>query len=212
MLDEPTTTIESEVSEFIERHRACSKARPFAARFSTLADGWDSCHVPDWLIWCRKKAGFEDLQALRVWACWCVRQTVHLMSQPETSEALDVVERFIEGNASAEELAAVAGPAARLGDASFPTAAEAWAARAAAELTALRPVHAARAAAEALAWASEARSAWPAVRLAQCDKLRELIHPQCKGGPGPDRQESGIGNQETGVRVQGPGVREQDRL
>jgi hypothetical protein len=63
--------------------------------------------------------------------------------------------------------------------------ADAWAAKAAAELAALRPTAAARAAAEALAWASEARSAWPAARLAQVDKLRELIHPQCKGGQAP---------------------------
>src|SRR5205807_2140908 len=121
----------------------------------------------------------EDVQALRVWACWCVRQAVHLMAAPESRHALDVTERFVEAKATAEELAEAAGPAARMGEASWPSAAEAWAARAAAELTALRPVAAARAAAEALAWASEARSAWPAVRLAQCNRLRELIHPQC---------------------------------
>jgi hypothetical protein len=198
MSDQATTATASEVSQFVERHRACNKGRPFAARHSTLAEGWDNCHVPDWLIWCRKKAGFEDVQALRVWACWCVRQALDFMAAPQSRQALEVAERFIEGKASAEELAEVAGPAARLGEDSWPTAAEAWAARAAAELTALRPVHAARAAAEALAWASEARSAWPAVRLAQCDKLRELIHPQCKGGPPPDRgQGSGVSDQVT---------------
>jgi hypothetical protein len=186
--DQTVTTIDSEVLEFADRHGVCRKVRPAAARYSTLAEGWDNCNVPDWMIWCRKKAGFEDVQALRVWACWCVRQALDLMTAPESRQALEVAERFVEGKASAEELADVAGPATRLSENSWPTVAQAWAARAAAELTALRPVHAARAAAEALAWASEARSAWPAVRVAQCNKLRELIHPQCKGGPGPEEQ------------------------
>ena len=184
MSDEAATTTTSELSEFLEQHRACSKARPFAARYSSLAEAWDNCHVPDWLIWCRKQAGFEDVQALCVWACWCVRQAVDFMTAPESRQALEIAERFVEDKATSEELAEVAGPAVRLGESSWPTLAEAWAARAAAELTALRPVHAARAAAEALAWASENRSAWSAVRRAQADKLREIIHPHCKGGPG----------------------------
>jgi hypothetical protein len=182
--DEAATTTATELSEFLEQHRACSKARPFAARYSSLAEAWDNCHVPDWLIWCRDKAGFKDGPALRVWACWCVRQAVDFMTAPGSRQALEVAERFVEGKATSQELAEVAVPAARLGESSWPTLPEAWAARAAAELTALRPVHAARAAAEALAWASENRSAWSAVRRAQADKLREIIHPHCKGGPG----------------------------
>ena len=97
-------------------------------------------------------------------------------------EALETAERFVEGTVTAEDLARAAEQANPLGEASWPTPAEAWAAKAAAELAALRSAIAARAAAEALAWASENRSAWAAVRLAQTDKLRELIHPQCKGG------------------------------
>ena len=185
MPDHAVTATASEVSEFLELHRACSKARPWARRCATLAEAWDSCTVPDWLIWARKQAGFEDVQALRIWACWCVRQAAHLMTAPESRQALDTAVRFVEGAATTDELAKAAEKAKPLGEASWPTPAEVWAAKAAAELAALRPAAAARAAAEALAWASEAHSAWPAARLAQVDMLRELIHPQCKGGQAP---------------------------
>jgi hypothetical protein len=183
MPDQALTAIASEVSEFLERHRACSKARPWASRCATLAEAWDSCTVPDWLIWARKQAGFEekDVQPLRVWACWCVRQAVHLMSADASVQALETAERFVEGSASAEELAWAAEQAKPPGNASWPTPAEAWAAKAAAELAGL-PAIAARAAAEALAWGSENRSAFAGVRLAQTNKLRELIQPQCKSG------------------------------
>ncbi len=60
MSDASMIATTSEVAEFLERHRACSKARPWAGRCATLAEAWDSCTVPDWLIWARKKAGFEE--------------------------------------------------------------------------------------------------------------------------------------------------------
>jgi hypothetical protein len=195
---ETITTTQTEFSEFLVRHGCCGRVRPIAAdRWSTPAEAWEDCQVPDWLIWYRKKCGFEDedVQALRIWACWCVRQAVHLMSAPESRQALEVAERFVEGEATAEQLTEVAGPAAQLADGCWPSAAEAWAARAAAELAAFRPVRAARAAAEALAWNSEGRSAWHAARHAQCDKLRELIIPQCKGGPEPEGEGPGVGDQ-----------------
>ena len=60
-----------------------------------------------------------------------------LHDRAESRQALEIAERFVEDKATSEELAEVAGPAARLGESSWPTLAEAWAARAAAELTAL---------------------------------------------------------------------------
>jgi hypothetical protein len=202
--DESKTSTASEVTEFLERHRACAKARPWAGRWSTLAEAWDNCPVPDWLIWARKQAGFEDVEALQVWACWCVRQVAHLMTADECTEALEATERFVEGKATAEELASVAGPAAGLAEASWPCASAAWAARAAAELATLRPVAAAKAAAEAQAWTSQARAAWPKARAAQADKLRELIHPQCKGGL--NKPHAAEGPRETGASPAGSGL------
>ena len=178
----------SEAMAFAEKHRSCAKARTWMANWTTLAEAWDNCYIPDWLIGARINEGFDDTATLRVWACWCVRQVAHLMTAPESRQALDMAEQFVEGKATAEELADVAGPAARVSaEASWPTPAAAWAARAAAELAALRIVPAARAATEALAWTSEDRvAAWPGIRMVQADKLRELIHPHCKGGPPPE--------------------------
>src|SRR5216684_7094132 len=104
MSNSATAISGSEVAEFLEHHRACSKARPWAGRCASLAEAWDSCTVPDWLIWARKQAGFEDVQALRIWACWCVRQAAHLMTAPESRQALDTAERFVEGRATTDEL------------------------------------------------------------------------------------------------------------
>jgi hypothetical protein len=49
------------VAAFLERHRACAKARPWAGRWSSLADAWDNCPVPDWLIWARKLKGPQSV-------------------------------------------------------------------------------------------------------------------------------------------------------
>ena len=116
-----------------------------------------------------KQAGFEeeDVQPLHIWACWCVRQAVDLMKRRTASRRWRRPSASSREARTAEELAWVAEQAEPPGNASWPTPAKAWAARAAAELARLRSAIAARAAAEALAWASENRSAFPGVRLRQ---------------------------------------------
>lgn len=105
---------------------------------------------------------------IRLFAVWCARQVQHLMTDERSIKALDVAERFANGEATSEELTSAsddawaaardsAGAAARAasdaGDAGAAAAAAAryaaraaWAARAAAR--------AARDAARAAAWAA----------------------------------------------------------
>ena len=112
----------------------------------------------------RKIEAYND-KNLRLFACWCLRQIWHLLTDERSKNAVEVLEKYANGEASKEELAvardaawAVAGDAAR---------AAAWdAARAAAWDAAW---DAARAAARAAAWAA----AWAAARDAALDAARD---------------------------------------
>jgi hypothetical protein len=108
----------------------------------------------------------------RLFAVWCARQVQHLMTDPRSTEALDVAERHAKGLATDQELGAAADAAwAAVGAARDAWAAVwgAWDARAAmkAAWDAMAEWDAARAAWDA-AWnaAGDARAAWNAARCA----------------------------------------------
>ncbi len=86
---------------------------------------------------------------IRLLAVWCARQVQHLMTDQRSLEAMDVAERFANGNSDDDELSA-AGTSA-------------WAAE---EDSDDDELSAARAAARAAAWAAEEDSAWAASRAA----------------------------------------------
>ena len=110
-------------------------------------------------LWCCRAEPRYNRQ-WRLFAVWCARQVQHLMTDQRSLDALDVAERYANGQATDEELSA-AGDAARAAawdiardaarDAAWDAAwAAAWAAaRAAAWVAAW---DAARAAARAAAW------------------------------------------------------------
>jgi hypothetical protein len=110
-------------------------------------------------LWCLRACDGIDREA-RLYAVWCARQVQHLMTDPRSLAALDVAERYAEGEATGEELTA-AWDAAR--DAAW---AAAWdAARDAARA-------AARAAAWAAAGAAARDAAWDAAMDAQTAEFR----------------------------------------
>ena len=55
-------------------------------------------------LWCCRAAPQYDRE-WRLFAVWCARQVQHLMKDPRSVAALDIVERYANGEASAEELA-----------------------------------------------------------------------------------------------------------
>ncbi|WP_309601199.1 hypothetical protein [Burkholderia multivorans] len=112
---------------------------------------------------------------IRLFAVWCARQVEHLMEDHRSKDALNVAERFANGNASDEELAA-AWVAAR--DAARDAA---WAAARAAAW------YAARDAAWAAAWAAAWYAAWDAAREAQA----EMFERMCLG-TAPWQQEKAV--------------------
>ena len=56
-------------------------------------------------LWATRAAPEHD-RAWRLYAVWCARQVQHLIPDPRVSAAIDVAERFANGAATADELAA----------------------------------------------------------------------------------------------------------
>jgi hypothetical protein len=136
-------------------------------------------------LWCCRAAP-EYAKEWRLFAVFCARQVQHLMKDQRSIDALDVAERFANGLAANEELAA-AWDAARAAavDAAWDAARDAaWAAardsaRAAAMAAAwdaarAAAVDAARNAARDAAWDAARAAAWDAARDAAWDAAREI--------------------------------------
>ena len=88
----------------------------------------DSNGIDD-ALWCLR-AVYDHDKEIRLFAVWCARQVRHLMTDQRSVAALDVAERFANGDATKEELdAAEAAAWAASGYAAMTAAgAAAWAA------------------------------------------------------------------------------------
>ncbi|PRG83941.1 hypothetical protein C6T58_05510 [Burkholderia multivorans] len=135
-----------------------------------------------------KSNGFDDAlwslrcvsgadRDIRLFAVWCARQVEHLMEDHRSKDALNVAERFANGDASGEELAA-ARDAAR--DAAW---AAAWAAAgdAAGDAAWAAAGDAAGDAARAAAWAAAGDAAWAAAGDAAREAQAEMFERMCLG-------------------------------
>ena len=117
-------------------------------------------------LWClRAVDGFE--REKRLFAVWCARQVQHLMTDPRSLAALDVVEQFANGQASLEELGAAAANATDAADDADDAANAANAANAAEAATW------ANAADRAATWANAADRA--ASRASQIQELKRVL-------------------------------------
>jgi hypothetical protein len=122
-------------------------------------------------LWCLRAVSGHDRE-IRLFAVWCARQVEHLMKDQRSMDALNVAERFANGDASQVELDAAESaawaaalalrrPSRNAAEAAAESAAEsaAWAA--------------ARAAARA-AWAAAASAARDAAKATQEKELRRI--------------------------------------
>ena len=124
-------------------------------------------------LWCLQAVKGRDRE-IRLFGVWCARQVQHLMTDPRSIAALDVAERFANGEATQYELNAASAAASDAASAAASDAA--WAASAAASDAASAAASAAMAAASAAAWAAS-DAAWAASAAARADqekRLREL--------------------------------------
>jgi hypothetical protein len=121
-------------------------------------------------LWClRATTGYD--RELRLYAVWCARQVQHLMKDPRSLKALDVAEKFTNGEATEQDLAAarVAAEAAAWDAAGDAARDAAWdAAR-----------DAAWAAARDAAWAAAWDAAWAAARDAAVDAQAQELRRVC---------------------------------
>jgi len=153
--------------EFAESRHACSDGLEWLGE-RDIAAMWAECQRSDWMVWLLDRMGWADAHAQRSFALRCARRVQPLMRDARSVETLEVVERYLRGDATDEELASAWAAA----DAAADAARAAWAA---ADADAARAAWA-DAAAAAAAWASAAAAAaWDAAMAAQADDLRELV-------------------------------------
>lgn len=150
----------------------------------------EACPAED-RLWVVCHDGWIYDRTLRLFAVWCARQVEHLMTDERSKTALNVAERYANGQATDEELAAARAAARAAANAAWAAENAAWAAenaaraaenaawdtadyaaRAAAMEAAMA---AARAAADYAARAAADYAAWDAARAAQVNKLIEMI-------------------------------------
>ena len=101
-------------AEFCDLHHACGDGREFAIKFATMADVWDNCKRPDWLLWILDRLNMPLDRDRRLFACWCAvctpmadgRMTRALLTDPRSVEAVRVATRFALGLATEEQMAA----------------------------------------------------------------------------------------------------------
>ena len=122
-------------------------------------------------LWVVARESLISAKTLRLYAVWCARQVQHLMKDSRSIAALDVAERYANGSASDEDLAAARDAAWA---AAWAARDAAWDTRDAARAAALATAWDARAAAWA-AWAAARDAARDAAWAAQIKKLVEMI-------------------------------------
>jgi hypothetical protein len=160
------------IKEFCDKHDACRDGRAGAlAHCKDMNEVWQTAR-PNWLIWIATREGVLTDVELRRFAVWSARQVQHLMTDERSVNALDVAERYADGAATDEELAAAA-YAARAAAAHAAANAAAYAAYAAARAAAAHA--AANAAAYAAAYAANAAAY--AAESAQAQWLRDNTKP-----------------------------------
>jgi hypothetical protein len=170
----------------LHKHNACSDAIKWieSNSITTLAQAWDKCQRPDWMLWLNDKEIITiDDRTLRLFACRCVKETPigdgrtvwDLLTDDRSRNAVEVAERYANGDATDDELTS----------AMYAASTAAWDAASAAARTAARAAALDGARYEAMYAASTA--AWDAAmyaaedeardsaRVFQADLLREMV-------------------------------------
>jgi hypothetical protein len=83
---------------------ACEDAVNWASQFSTSQDAWDNCKRSDWMIWIIDNQKWLPDKDLRLFAVRCARDVQHLMKDERSINAINVAERYANGEATTVEL------------------------------------------------------------------------------------------------------------
>jgi hypothetical protein len=184
MKESQTNPLTMSPSEFCRNFEACNDGSRFAIQHDTMAEVWEKCPRPDWLLWILDKLNQRpDDKTLRLFAVWCVRQVWDKLTDERSRNAVEVAERFANGEASQAELAAASAAARDAASAAARDAASAAASAAARDAAWAAASVAARAAASAAArdaaWAAARDAAWAAASVAawaaQANQFRTMV-------------------------------------
>ena len=102
------------VKQFCKHFDACPDGAKWAIEnCKTMADAWDTAKL-DWAIWIMTREGVSDDKTMRLFACWCARNTPcvggkttwDMMPSEDSRNAIVVAERYSIGEATDKELAA----------------------------------------------------------------------------------------------------------
>ena len=102
------------IEEFCDEHGACQDGRQWALEnCASMADAWDKLK-PEWLLWVATSEGVLTDNQLRLLSCACIRKTPigngktvwDLLTDERSRNAVEVSERFTNGEATIGELAA----------------------------------------------------------------------------------------------------------
>ena len=97
----------SALKDWLEEHGACENGARWALATgcATIEEIWLRDDLkPVWRIWIATREGMVSDRILRKFACACVRQVWHLLTDELSRNAVEVAERFADGNATKEEL------------------------------------------------------------------------------------------------------------
>jgi len=94
------------IQEFCDKHDACTDGLKWAlANCETMQDAWEKCSS-DHLLWIASRTGVLTDKELRLFAVFCARQNLHLLTDQRSIDAIDIAEKFANGEATTEELSA----------------------------------------------------------------------------------------------------------
>ena len=89
---------------WLEKNNACKEGIDWCKEnCDTMEDVWDKLKRVDWLVWVATRKGVLTDKELRLFACFCARQNWNLLTG-KSRNAIEVAERFANGNATKEEL------------------------------------------------------------------------------------------------------------
>jgi len=85
---------------------ACHEAVKWLAESGVvdMADAWEKCPRPDWMLWALRIIGYNNNQKLRLFSCACVRDVWDQLSD-RGKQLIETAEAFANGNATKEDLA-----------------------------------------------------------------------------------------------------------
>jgi hypothetical protein len=144
-------------ADFAEHKPCYNPAEKYGEWEGTILDLMQHPDIPAKdKVWAFTREGIVDDKTLRLFAVACARRVQNLMQDKRSINALDVAERYANGKATEDELAAASDAAwAAASDAAWPTARDA-----------------AMDSAWAAAWSAARDAAWAAVRDAARDAAR----------------------------------------